>query len=126
MPIASLATEISSKTITLIAPSKTFNIAGLKASVAIITDSEIRKSFQQAMSGLVGWVNIFGIAAMKAAYTKCDAWLNELLIALDENRNYLYDRIETIPGLSMNKPQGTYLAWIKSSLDLGDQKPSDF
>lgn len=126
IPIASLSPEISRKTITLIAPSKTFNIAGLKASVAIITDRKIRNSFQQAMSGLVGWVNIFGIAAMKAAYTKCDAWLNELLIALEDNRNYLFDRIETIPGLSMNKPQGTYLAWIKSSLDLGDQKPSDF
>jgi cystathionine beta-lyase len=113
IPIASLDPEIAAKTITLIAPSKTFNIAGLKASVAIITDRELRKQFDGARKGLTGSVNLLGMVAMEAAYNKGEAWLDALLVYLEANRDYLYDFVNLeLPGITMGKPEGTYLAWL--------------
>ena len=119
LPIASLDPEIARKTITLIAPSKTFNIAGLKASVAIITDKELRDQFNAARQGLTGSVNLLGMTALEAAYTKGESWLNALLVYLERNRNFLYDYVrDELPGIKMLKPEGTYLAWLDCR-DLG-------
>jgi len=113
IPIASLSPEISSKTITLIAPSKTFNIAGLKTSVAIITNKELRTNFDNARKGLLGSVNLLGLYASMAAYKYGEDWLDELLQYLENNRDFLHNYIEKeLPGISMAKPEGTFLAWL--------------
>ncbi len=127
IPIASLDPEISAKTITLIAPSKTFNIAGLKASVAIVTDEELRKQFDGARKGLTGWVNLLGMVAMEAAYDRGEAWLDTLLEYLEANRDYLFDFIKNeLPGIKMAKPEGTYLAWLDCREAGIDGKPDKF
>ena len=127
IPIASLDPQIAAKTITLIAPSKTFNIAGLDASVAIITEKKLRKQFDSARQGLLGGVNLLGMVAMQAAYARCEPWLDELLLYLETNRNYLNDFVSSeLPGVKMGVPEGTYLAWLDCR-ELGiNGKLSDF
>ena len=127
IPIASLDPEISTKTITLIAPSKTFNIAGLKGSVAIITDEELRNQFEGARQGLAGGINLLGMAAMEAAYAQSEPWLEALLTYLQANRDYAFDFIyQEIPGVNMAKPEGTYLAWLDCRETAIEGQPDKF
>ncbi len=113
LPIASLDPEIAQHTITFIAPSKTFNLAGLQASVAIIPNAELRQRFQAARQGLVPWVNLMGLIALQAAYRDGQEWLDQLLVYLEANCDFLYDFVQAeLPGVSMAKPEGTYLAWL--------------
>ncbi len=113
IPIAAINPEIAQHTITLMAPSKTFNIAGLEFSVAVIPDVELRKKYQQGRKGLVGFVNFFGMTAALAAYRDGQDWLDQLLVYLEGNRDYLYATIrKEFPGVVMGKPEGTYLAWL--------------
>ncbi len=112
-PIASLDPEIAQHTVTFFAPSKTFNLPGLQASVVIIQNPELRQRFQAARQNLVPWVNLMGMTAMQAAYREGQPWLNELLVYLEANRDFVDDFVRSeLPGLSMAKPEGTYLAWI--------------
>jgi len=113
IPVASLSEEIAAKTITLVAPSKTFNIPGLRGSAAIIPDEDVRKRFIEAQHGLMGGVNSLGQVAMQAAYEHGEPWLEALLDYLGANRNYLAEFVETrLPGVKMVAPEGTYLAWL--------------
>jgi cysteine-S-conjugate beta-lyase len=113
IPIASFDPEIAQHSITFFAPSKTFNLPGLQASVVIIQNAELRQRFQAARQVLVPWVNVMGLTAMQAAYRDGQAWLAELLPYLEANRDFVHDFVRTeLPGLSMAKPEGTYLAWI--------------
>jgi cystathionine beta-lyase len=113
IPIASIDSEIARHTITLIAPSKTYNIAGLQCSVAIIQDPDLREAYQLARQGLVSWVNLMGMVAGRAAYAEGQEWLDQLLPYLESNRDHLYTFVEqNLPGISMAKPEGTYLAWL--------------
>lgn len=113
IPIASLDPEIAQNTITLMAPSKTYNLAGLQCSFAVIQNEALRDQFHAAMDGLVSWVNLMGMIAMSAAYRDGNEWLDQLLVYLQSNRDYLFDYVqEHLPGVSMAKPEGTYLAWL--------------
>jgi cystathionine beta-lyase len=113
IPIATLEDEVAQKTITLIAPSKTFNIAGLEFSVAIIQNPDLRSQYEKARKGLVGWPNLLGGIAAMAAYRDGLEWLEQVMAYLEANRNYLADTIRSeMPGIHMAKPQGTYLAWL--------------
>jgi cystathionine beta-lyase len=113
LPIASLSKEISKNTLTLMSPSKTYNIAGLDCSYAIIENEELRKTYLSSRMGLVGGINIFGFTAALAAYSEGQIWLEELLVYLEKNRDYLYEFLKKeIPGIKMWKPEGTYLAWL--------------
>lgn len=113
IPIASISEEISQSTVTLISPSKTFNLAGLKSSAVIIKNKRLRESFQEQTRGCAGAVNILGETAMRAAYSHCDNWLSDLLFYLDKNRQYLYNFVnQELPGVSMYMPEGTYLGWL--------------
>jgi cystathionine beta-lyase len=113
IPIAALAPEIAERTITLIAPSKTFNIAGLGCSLAIIPNQELRKQYKAAHAGLVPHINLTGYVAALAAYRDGQTWLDELLRYLEGNRDFLLDYVRTqLPGIRMGKPEGTYLAWL--------------
>lgn len=113
LPIAALAPEIAARTITLMAPSKTYNIAGLHCAVAIIENPDLRKRFDAARAGLVGGVNVMGYTAALAAYRNGQPWLEEVLRYLEANRDFLLQYVaEHLPGISINKPEGTYLGWL--------------
>ena len=127
IPIASISPEIAERTITLIAPSKTFNIAGLSCSVAIIPNSALRHQVTSAHQGLMSHVNVMGYVAALAAYRDGQEWLDELLPYLEANRDFLYDTVNTqLPGIRMGKPEGTYLAWLDCRAAGIPGKPCDF
>ena len=127
IPIASLDKEIEANTVTLIAPSKTYNIAGLECSALICTNPELRGRIQAAWRGLLGWVNLMGMTAGAAAYKHGDEWLKQVLHLLQGNRDYLAQYLsENIPGIRMTKPEATYLAWLDCR-DLNvSQPPAQF
>ena len=113
IPIASLDPEIAERTITLMAPSKTFNLAGLKCSVAIIPNAELRAKFIAARIDLVSTVNVLGFTAAYAAYRDGQAWLDELLRYLEANRDFTMEYVRrNLPGVRVATPEATYLAWL--------------
>jgi len=112
-PIATLAPEVAAQTITLIAPSKTYNIAGLHASVAIIPNPELRQRFQAARRGLVPSVGLMGQTAALAAYRDGQPWLEAVLEYLEANRDFVAEFVrQELPGITMHPPEGTFLAWL--------------
>jgi cystathionine beta-lyase len=127
IPIASLSPEISAKTVTYLAPSKTFNIAGLSTSVFIAQDPTMREHLTRSMSMILGHPNILGLHAARAAYQHGQAWLDAALNYLEANRNYLWDTVQNqLPGVEMWRPEGTFLAWLDCrGLDL-DVSPFEF
>jgi cysteine-S-conjugate beta-lyase len=113
IPIASLDKEIAQNVITLMAPTKTFNIAGLQCSFAIVQNKKLRIKLQQFKKGLVMWTNLIGLTATQAAYRNGQEWLDQVLDYMEGNRDYLFDYVKTqLPELKMVKPEGTYLAWL--------------
>ncbi len=113
IPIATLSPEIARRTITLFAPSKTYNIPGLGASLAIVQDKELRSQMEHAAGGIVPHLNLMGAHAMEAAYGECDDWLAELLVYLRANRDFAVEYIQThMPQLRTARPEATYLLWI--------------
>jgi cystathionine beta-lyase len=108
-------TEFNGQAITLMAASKTFNVAGLGTSFAIIEDPSVRRKFTQAAQGLVPWVTVLGLTATQAAFTQCDEWHQAFLTYLRGNRDYLVAEIANIDGLKLLTPQATFLAWIDAS-----------
>ena len=112
-PIASIDPEIADRTVTLMAPSKGFNLAGLKCSVAIIPNAELRGTFVAAQVDLVRAVNILGYVALVAAYRDGQPWLEQLLRYLEANRDWLVEYVrDSLPGVAMASPEATYLAWL--------------
>ncbi|MBK8507610.1 MAG: putative C-S lyase [Candidatus Competibacteraceae bacterium] len=113
IPFATLSPEIAQRCITLMAPSKTYNIAGLGASFAIIQNPKLRQRFKQAMRGIVPDANILALNAALAAYRHGGDWLRELLDYLAANRNYAVDFIaRNLPGIRATVPDATYLLWL--------------
>ncbi len=113
IPIASISEELAQQTVTLMAASKTFNIPGLHFSFAIVPNENHRQAMQTAGAGMIGHPSFLANEAAKAAFTKCDDWLEQLLSYLEENRDYVIKFVsENIPGIKMFCPQGTYLAWL--------------
>lgn len=116
LPIASLSPEIAKRCITLMAPSKTFNIAGLYCGFAIIQNPSLRKRYQLAAQGIVPEVNLLGFTAALAAYKNGETWHKELMVYLNGNRNFFTDYVqEHLPMLSTTIPEGTFLAWLDCS-----------
>jgi len=113
IPIAALAPEIAARTITLMAPSKTFNIAGLHCSFAVIPDAALRQRYLAARRGVVDSVNLLGYTAALAAYQEGQPWLDAVLRYLETNRDVVVAYVErSMPGVSVVPPEGTYLAWL--------------
>jgi len=125
IPIASLSYALAQKSITLMAPSKTFNIAGLQASFAIIPSAELRKNFKNTMGSMVGGINLLGITALKAAYLDGDAWLGELRTYLAENLKLVQEFVSKNPKLKLLDQEATFLAWIDAS-SLHVKSPYEF
>lgn len=124
-PIASLSPELSQHTVTFIAPSKTFNLAGLQASAIIVENPVLRKQLHDVFVRQGAFsLNTFGIIAMEAAYLDGEAWLEELIDYLEENKRFAIDFIrEHLHGIKCMEPQGTYLLWLDCrGLGLGDEE----
>jgi cystathionine beta-lyase len=113
-PIASLSPEIASRTITLIAPSKTFNIPGLFCAFAIIPDPVLLKGYKDTIEQMAMHVSSLGLVAAQAAFSgECDDWLKALLHYLTRNRDFLVDYVrQEFKGIRITVPDATYLAWL--------------
>ncbi len=112
VPIAALSPQVAARTVTLLAPSKSFNIPGLGLSLAVIQDPEVRAAFRRAATGIMGEANIFGYAGALAAYKGGQEWLDELLVYLRGNRDFVVEQVAKLPGIRCHRPEGTYLAWL--------------
>ncbi|MFZ1982856.1 MAG: PatB family C-S lyase, partial [Desulfatitalea sp.] len=112
LPMAALAPEVARRTITLMAPSKTFNIPGLGCAYAVISDPKLRSRFKRAMDGIVPHINLFGFVAAQAAYAHGKPWWVALLKYLRGNRDLVYQAVQQMESLSMGPVEATYLAWI--------------
>lgn len=112
--LASLSEELEQNTITLLAPSKTFNIAGLGTSVAIVPNEDLRAKYQEAIDYMAIWSSdAFGVVGLTEAYNHGDEWLEQLLVYLEDNVDYTIDYINKNMGkIKVNKPDGTYLMWL--------------
>ena len=124
LPTALVAPDQAARTITLMAPSKTYNVPGLGTSFAIIPDSALRARFTRAAAGIVAEVTSLGFAACEAAYRDSEDWRQSLLEALRGNRDRIFSALRAgeLPGAKIAAPiEATYLAWLDvSALGLTD------
>lgn len=112
-PMAALSPAIADRCVTLMAPSKTFNLPGLGCSFAVVTNPRLRARLEQAAAGLIPHVNALGMTAAWAAYAEGEAWLTALLAYLRTNRDTLLAFVdEHLPGIRTTAPAATYLAWF--------------
>jgi len=126
-PFAAISEEFEQNCIVCMAPSKTFNLAGLQASSIIIPNKKLRDSFNKARAGIPG-SNLFGLTAMETAYRYGDEWLEQLLDYLQENLEFTLEYfVQKIPRITVIKPQATYLLWLDCrALGLDDMTLRDF
>ena len=125
IPVATLSQEAARNTVTLLAPSKTFNLAGLHTSVTVIADEQLRRRFTSAQDNIgVGHTTIFGALALETAYAQGEGWLEEVLAYLEGNLDFITGFLAArLPGVKMRKPEGTYLAWLDfRGLNLGPEE----
>lgn len=112
VPIASLAPEVSRRSVTLMSANKAFNIPAAGCGWAVIEDAALRKAFSSEVSAhVIGTPSVLGLAATLAALTRCDDWLAAQIDYLRGNRDFLEQNI----GLPMAHVEATYLAWINVS-----------
>lgn len=113
-PVATLSGEIAENTVTCLAPSKTFNLAGLSTSSVVISNPALRRLFSRTLDNLhIGNGNIFGTIASIAAYSYGNEWLNALLHYIDMNIDYTDDYFRRmIPEIIPVKPEATYMIWL--------------
>ncbi len=113
IPIAALGSEVAKSTITLIAPSKTYNLAGLRCGFAVIQNPELASGWKKATLGLNPGLNIMGQVAALAGYRDGKEWLDQVLAYLQGNRDFLSRCVaEKLPGVRMTRMEATYLAWL--------------
>ena len=113
---ATLSEQIADRTVTLMAPSKTYNLPGLACAYSIIENSKLRAQFQKTIRGIITEVNCFGYAGITAAYDHGEPWRQALLTCLRNNYNFIYDFIrKEIPKITFRPMESTYLAWIDVS-----------
>lgn len=114
VPAATLSPATAARSITLMAPSKTYNIPGLGCSFAIVSAPKLRAAFNRAAQGIVPDVNVLGLVAGEAAMRHGEPWRQELLAYLRGNRDLLEQTIARgeLPGIAMTHVEATYLAWL--------------
>ena len=114
LPIAALGPEIAARTITLAAPSKTFNVPGLFCGFAIIPDNDLREHYKKTVEHMAMHVSSLGLAAAQVAFSgQCDEWLGALRAYLTENRDFLVEFVQSeLNGIRTTVPDATYLAWL--------------
>jgi cysteine-S-conjugate beta-lyase len=113
IPMASISGDIANNTITCIAPSKTFNLAGLFSSSVIISNDSLRRKFKVAEEKVHLSANLFGITAAEAAYSQGDVWLKELMAYLQSNINLVKDHFAAnLPEVGISPAEATYMLWL--------------
>ncbi len=112
--IAALNDDLANRTVTLIAPSKSFNVAGFSTAAAVIPNAERRAAYQAEMDKIhIENGNIFGAVALQTAYEQGDEWMNQLLEYLQENVDFVYEFIQKeLPSVKCYKPESTFLMWL--------------
>jgi len=126
---ADLKPEYLDITVTCTAPSKTFNIAGLQLANVLIANEEMRTACQkQYTANGLSQSNLMGIAACEAAYKHGDDWLDELLIYLTDNRDFMQEYLaRELPQITLTRLEGTYLTWLDfSALEMPPEDLSHF
>jgi cystathionine beta-lyase len=127
IPISTLSPEVADQTVTLMAPSKTYNLAGLSCGFAIIQNPELQKIWKNTSLGFVPSMNIMGQVAALAAYKEGEEWLDQVLGYLKDNRDFLSRTIrDQLPGVGMTRMEATYLAWLDCRGSGISGKPFDF
>lgn len=124
IPFAGLNPEFAAHSITVISPSKTFNLAGLQATAAIIPDPEMRRRFENVKArNSLSDPNLFAITAMEVAYSRGDKWLDEVLAYIKGNYDFLVEYMEKkLPKVKVMPLEGTYLAWMDFSAMESDER----
>ncbi len=130
VPTATVSDAVAQNTITLIAPNKTFNLAGISMAMAIIPNPRLRAKFvnMQHELGIHLSGNVLGAVAVEAAYTYGEPWLDDLLAYIRGNLEFLTAYLEEhIPHIHVVPPEGTYLAWLDCrELGLGNTELKHF
>jgi len=111
-PMAVAAPEITDRLITLTAPSKSFNVAGMTTAFAIIEDEDLRGRFTSRQNTVGNEVNRFGAIVAEAAYTSGGEWLDEVVEYIDQNKQIFRDGLNDIPGVNAMDIESTYLVWV--------------
>lgn len=113
-PLASISKELEQNTITLMAPSKTFNIAGLVTSIAIVANDEIRDTFLKAIESMeIDNNTTFGTLGLEVAYDQSGQWFEEVMVYIEDNIDFAIEYIKkNIPKIRVDRPEGTYLLWL--------------
>ena len=115
VPIASLAPEVSRRSVTLMSPNKSFNFPAAGCAYAIIEDPELRRAFSADHHATVHDASVFGYVGALAAYREGDDWLAAQLAYLGANRDLVEREVASMPGLAMAHVEATYLAWIDAA-----------
>jgi len=123
--LAQTSEAAANNSITLLSPTKTFNLQGLPCGAAIIPNPELRDEFRRNLRGIGAHIGIFAYTAAVAAYRHGEPWYQALMQYLKVNKALLREEISKIDGLSLQGPDATYLAWIDCS-ESGLDEPSDF
>jgi cysteine-S-conjugate beta-lyase len=112
--LAKISKEIADRTLTMMAPSKTFNLAGMSTSSVIISNPEVRETFKKMIDKMhLGLGNIFGSVASEAAYSKGSEWLDQMLDYVKENVIYVTNYLESnFPKIKMINAEATYMVWL--------------
>jgi cystathionine beta-lyase len=128
IPIAKLSKEIANNTVTLIAPSKTFNVPGLFCGFAIIPNPKLRGEYVKVVEHLRLHVASLGLHAAQTAFSgRCDEWLTELRSYLTGNRDFLIDYVtKNMPNVRITIPEATYLAWLDFTQLSLEKSPFEF
>jgi cystathionine beta-lyase len=124
-PFAALDADCARRSITLMAPSKTFNVPGLGCAFAVIPDAALRRDFVTVMRGIVPHVNTLGLVACEVAMRDCGDWRVALIDYLRGNRDQVAAAVAAMPGLRMTHVEATYLAWIDTR-ESGIEAPQRF
>jgi len=127
-PLAKLSSEIAKHTVTLVAPSKTFNVPGLFCGFAIIPDTDLRERYEKEVNHLRMHVSSAGLIAAQTAFSgQCDGWLAELRRYLTANRDFLVEYVaENMPGVRLTIPDATYLGWLDFTQTKINGSPYEF
>lgn len=127
VPFATLDAPAAARSVTLVSASKAWNLAGLKAALAV-PGPDARADVAAVHEEVTAGAGLFGVIAGEAAFTEGEPWLAEVLADLDANRRLLGDLLaEHLPGVGYHPPQATYLAWLDCrSLGLGDDPAEVF
>ena len=113
---ATLSESIAQRTVTLMAPSKTYNLPGLACAFSVIENTKLRAQFQKTIRGIITEVNCFGYAGITAAYNHGEPWRQALLTCLRDNYNLVYNYIQSeLPEITFRLMESTYLAWFDVS-----------